>query len=153
MTDDTKALPHVVTALIARRREIPGQIEDLQRQMKERVAELDHIEARLRIFAPDIDLEELNPRPVPPLHAAFKGEVTRILLEALRKTTTSLGTRELTYEVMRWRGTKTDDAMLVRLMQQRVTACLGHWRTRGYLKSQPAQDAKGCCFGRLLRSI
>jgi hypothetical protein len=38
---------------------------------------------------------------------------------------------------MRWRGMKTDDLKLVRLMQSRVVACLGHWRKRGYVKSTP----------------
>lgn len=132
-----KALPHVVTGLIQKRREIAGKIEDLQRQMKEAVVDLDHVEASIRIFKPDIDLDEIMPRPVPPPHAAFKGEVTRILLEALRKTTRPLSTRELTYVVMDWRTMPRTDAKLVRLMQQRTGACLAHWRRRGYLKSAP----------------
>jgi hypothetical protein len=40
-----KALPHVLTALIAKRREIAGQIEDLQRRMKLAVTELDNVES------------------------------------------------------------------------------------------------------------
>ena len=43
----------------------------------------------------------------------------------------------LTYALMRHRGLRTDDAKLVRLLQQRTGACLGHWRRRGYLKSAP----------------
>lgn len=137
MKDLTKPLPHVVTGLIEKRREIAGRIEHLQSQMKQAVTDLDHIEAALRIVHPEIDLEDIAPRPVPPPHAAFKGEVSRVLLEALRKTTKPLTTRELTYEVMRWRGLKTDDVKLVRLMQQRCGACLNHWRKRGYVKSSP----------------
>jgi hypothetical protein len=137
MTAPDKALPHVVTGLITKRREIAGQIEDLQRRMKQAVADLDHVEASLRIFKPDIDLEEIMPRPVPPPHAAFKGEVSRILLEALRETTRPLSTRDLTYVMMRWRGMSTEDAKLVRLMQQRTGACLAHWRQRGVLQSSP----------------
>ena len=56
MSDDTKALPHVATARIAKRRELAGLIEDLQRQLKIAVCDLDHIEASLRIFVPDLDL-------------------------------------------------------------------------------------------------
>jgi len=44
------------------------------------------------------------------------------------------------------RGLRTDDAKLVRLMQQRTGACLGHWRRRGYLKSAPERAT--CSIGR-----
>lgn len=47
MSDDTKALPHVITGLIEKRREIAGRIEDLQAQTKQAVADLDHIEASI----------------------------------------------------------------------------------------------------------
>lgn len=143
MSDLTKPLPHVVTALIAKRREIAGRIEDLQMQTREAVAELDHVEATLRIFKPDLDLDEVMPRPVPPPHAAFKGEVTRIVLDALRETTRPLSTRDLTLRVMKHRGLKTEDRKLVRVMQGRVGSCLNHWKRRGYVQSQPAQDLKG----------
>jgi hypothetical protein len=49
MSDDTKALPHVVTGLIAKRREIAGRIEDLQSQLKQAVTDLQHVEASLRL--------------------------------------------------------------------------------------------------------
>jgi hypothetical protein len=55
MSDDAKALPHVATALIAKRRELAGMIEDLQRQLKIAVCDFDHIQASLRIFVPDLD--------------------------------------------------------------------------------------------------
>jgi hypothetical protein len=143
MGDLTKPLPHVVTGLIEKRREIAGRIESLQSQMRQAVADLDHIEAALRIVKPDLDLEEVMPRPVPPPHAAFKGEVSRILLDTLRQTTRPLSTRDLTVTLMHARGLRTDDAKLVRLMQQRVGACLAHWKRRGYLASIPATDLKG----------
>jgi hypothetical protein len=111
--------------------------------MREAVCDLDHIEASIRIFKPDLDLEEIMPRPVPPPHAAFKGEVSRILLDSLRKTTRPLTTREVTLVLMKARGLNIADAKLVRTMQQRTVACLGHWKRRGYLKSAPAQDLKG----------
>src|SRR5881227_2625876 len=100
MSDLTKPLPHVVTGLIDKRREIAGKIEDLQVQMRQAVADLDHIEASLRIFKPDLDLEEIMPRPVPPPHAAFRGEVSRIILDTLRKSTKPLTTLQITLALM-----------------------------------------------------
>src|SRR5665213_2958840 len=91
-----KARSHVVTGLIAKRREIAGQIEDLQRRLKIAVTELDHVESSIRIFEPDIDLSDFGPRPVPPPHTAFKGELSRILIDALKASPVALNTRQLT---------------------------------------------------------
>lgn len=132
-----KALPHVVTGLIAKRRELAGVIEDLQRQLKLAVTDLDHIEASIRIFAPAIDLSEHGPRPVPPPHAAFKGEVSRILLETLRDANRAMSTQDLTRVLMRERGLPYDDLKARRTILQRVGACLNHWKRRGVVKASP----------------
>ena len=44
-----KALPHVVTALIAKRAELAGAIENLQGQLKQAVVDLDNVESSLRL--------------------------------------------------------------------------------------------------------
>lgn len=131
-----KALPHVVTALIAKRTELAGRIEHLQSEVVTATVELDHIDASLRIFAPDIDASTLGTRPVPPAHHAFRGEVSRILLEALRKSDRPLSTTELTEWVMQGRGLNIKDAKLRQTMGKRVGASLNHWRrVRGALES------------------
>ena len=56
MSDDIKGLLHAATAPIAERRELAGVIENLQRQLKIAVCDLDHIQASLRIFVPDLHL-------------------------------------------------------------------------------------------------
>jgi hypothetical protein len=138
MSDLTKPLPHVVTGLIEKRREIAGQIEHLQRQLKVAVCNLDHVEASIRLFKPDIDLSEHGPRSVPPPHSAFKGEVTRILLDALRTAKGPMNTRDLTELLMRERGLPWDDLVMRRVMMQRVSACLNHWkRVKKILKASP----------------
>jgi hypothetical protein len=137
MSDTTKALPHVATALIEKRRELAGKIEDLQRQLKATVTDLDHVEASLRLFVPDIDLTEYGPRPVPPPHAAFKGEVTRIVLDTIRKAGRPLSTMDLTRAVMGERGLPFDDLQTRRVIQQRVGACCNSWKRKGVLKASP----------------
>jgi hypothetical protein len=132
-----KARSHVVTGLIAKRREIAGQIEDLQRRLKIAVTELDHVESAVRIFEPDIDLSDFGPRPVPPPHTAFKGELSRILIDAL-KASGPLNTRQLTDIVMKERGMSLDDLKAQRVMIRRVGASLNNWkRVKKVLKSSP----------------
>jgi len=138
MSDDTKALPHVVTALIAKRAEVAGKIENLQGQLKQAVVDLDNVESTLRLFAPEIDMEAIGTRKVPPAHHAFRGEVSRIILEALRKTTIPLSTTDLTERVMKERGLDLNDVALRRTMGKRIGACLNHWRrVRHVVKSIP----------------
>ena len=48
MNAPDKALPHVVTGLIAERQEIAGQIESLQAKFRQVTLDLDHVEASLR---------------------------------------------------------------------------------------------------------
>lgn len=131
-----KALPHVVTALIAKRAELAGRIENLQGEVVAATVELDHIEASLRIFKPDLDIEGIAPRPVPTAHHAFRGEVSRILLTALREADRPLSTTELTDRVMKERGLNMKDARLRQTMGRRIGASLNHWRrVRGALES------------------
>ena len=129
--------------VIDKRREIAGRTESQQAQMRQAVADLDHVEAALRIMKPDLDLEEVMPRPVPPPHAPFKGEVSRIVLDCLRQTARPLSTREITTKLMQARGLNVDDRKVFKIIQIRTTACLGNWKRRGYLKTSPGTGIKG----------
>lgn len=129
------AEPHVVTALIKKRSDLAAEIEQLQNKLKQTVIQLDHVEATLRIFKPDIDLGEVMPRRVPTAHHAFRGEMSRIILETLRQTERPLTSIQLTEAVMKERGLDVDDKVLRRTITKRVCACLRHWRNKGALKS------------------
>lgn len=86
---------HVVSALILKRAEIPGQIEHVQTALRQLIIDLDNVDAVLRLYAADIDLEETRPKPLPPRNQAFRGEVTRLLLAALRQSDRPLTTKDL----------------------------------------------------------
>jgi hypothetical protein len=53
---------HVVTALVAKRPELAGIIDQLQRQLDQCRADLTHIDGVLRILAADIDPETIRPK-------------------------------------------------------------------------------------------
>ena len=130
------AEPHVVTALIRKRGEIAGQIEHTQTQLRQLVIDLDNLDATLRLFKPDIDLEEIRPKPLPPRHHAFKGEVSRIVFAVLRQSNRPLTAQEIARHVMAGRGLNTADKRLVRVIGKRVGACLRHHRNRGLVRSE-----------------
>lgn len=93
--------------------------------------DLDAVDQALRLFKPDIELQAIKPKPLPPRHAAYKGEVARIVLGTLRDAKRPCTTQELTMHVMAERGMNTADTGLVKTVGKRVESCLRHHRTTG----------------------
>jgi hypothetical protein len=129
--------PNVLHALTRKRAEIAGKIEHNQLSLRHLVAELDHIDATIRIFNPAIDIQGIRSKPVPPRHAAFKGEVTRVVLDALREADGPLTSREIARLLMDQRGLNPEDRELMVIMVKRVCACLRVQRRRGLAKTAP----------------
>ena len=71
-----------------------------------------------------------------PRHHAFKGEVSRIVLSALRQSDKPFTTHDLAQHVMAGRGLNTADKRLVRVIGKRVGACLRPHRNRGLVRSE-----------------
>lgn len=124
---------HVLAGLIRKRAEIAGQLDHAQASARALIAALDHLDATIRLFSPEMDLEAVPVRPVPPRHAAVAGQVTRPVLDALRNTTAGMTTRDLALHVMRGRGLNVEDVGLVRLMVRRVGSTLRQLRDRDAL--------------------
>ena len=127
--------PHVLTGLMTKRAELAGLLEHHQAKVRQLMIDLDAIDQALRLFKPDIELDEIKPKPVPPRHAAYKGEVARIVLGTLRDANRACSTQELAMHVMAERGMNTADKRLVKTVTKRVGACLRHHRTRGLIRS------------------
>lgn len=127
--------PNVLHALTRKRAELAGLIEHNQLQLRHLIAELDHIDAAIRIFNPTIDIGSIRAKPVPPRHAAFKGEVTRIVLDSLRHADVPLTSRDIAMRLMTDRGLNQDDRELAGIMVKRVCACLRVQRMRGLIRS------------------
>lgn len=127
--------PHVVTGLMTKRAELAGMLEHHQAKVRQLMIDLDAVDQALRLFKPDIELEAIKPKPLPPRHAAYKGEVARIVLGTLRDAKRPCTTQELTMHVMAERGMNTADTGLVKTVGKRVGSCLRHHRTSGLIKS------------------
>jgi hypothetical protein len=68
---------HVLAGLTKKRAEIAGQIEHAQQALRKLVTDLDSIDAAIRLFDPQADIQAIKPRQYPPRHAAFRGEMMR----------------------------------------------------------------------------
>lgn len=127
--------PNVLHALTRKRAQIAGQIEHNQLSLRRLVAELDHVDATIRIFNPAVDVGAIRSKPVPPRHAAFKGEVTRVVLDALREATEPVTSRDIALTLMNQRGLDPGDAALAVLMVKRVCACLRVQKRKGLIRN------------------
>lgn len=129
---------HVVSALKEKRIQVASLIESLQGQIRQAVIDLDHVEASLRLFDPDVDLAALAPRKVAQVLYDTKGDTGRTILETLRTAMRPLTTAQVCEAVMKVRNLDTNDKALCRLMMRRTNANLKHWcRKRGLIRSMP----------------
>jgi hypothetical protein len=122
--------------LLRKRGELTSVVEALRAQLGEHLAALDHIDATIRIFKPDIDLVDLPERPAPPPNAAFRGEVQRFLLHTLRTSRERLTTSQLAEAVMASRRLNTSDRVLRKLIERRTGHSLGRLRKQGFIASE-----------------
>jgi hypothetical protein len=134
--------PNTVAGLIEKRREIAGQIDHHRRILNELVSDLDHVDAVIAMFDPDADLGRAKPHP--PRQAAFKGEMRRHVLQALRAAQGPITSLDIARQVMEARGLDASDARMVSTVRKRVGACLYKLRASGIVSEVPqAGEYKG----------
>jgi hypothetical protein len=76
---------HVVSGLIAKRAELAGIIDELQRQLDQHRADLTHIDGVLRVLATDLDPETIRPKRIYRRNRYFgRNELSRLCLGMLR---------------------------------------------------------------------
>lgn len=136
LVDQDADNPNVIHALIRKRSEIAGKIEANQRDLRQLVTELDAVDSTLRIFDPDIDVCDIDPKPVPVRHQAFRGEVTRIVHSVLRKADGYVTSTDIAMVMMDKRNLPTDDRSLITLMTKRVGACLRKMLDKGLVEKK-----------------
>ena len=126
---------HVLSGVIRKRAEIARQLEAAQMTVRQLIIDVDNVDATIRLFDPDMDFEVIRPKPVPPRHTAFRGEVSRFVLTELRGTGEALSTKDITRRVMEARGLNVADPRLTLTVGKRVGASLRNLRARGPVRS------------------
>lgn len=127
--------PNAIAALKDKRGHIAGRVDALQDQLRQALIDLDHVDCTILLFDPDAELDEIKAKPMPPRHHAFKGQVTRAILDMLRKSASPLDGATITKRLMEERELNLADKRLVKTIQKRVGAALRNMRERGLVKS------------------
>lgn len=96
---------HVVSGLVAKRGELAGEVERCRRELHRLADELGHLDATIRLFAPDYDLGRIRARKRRRAHHWFgPGECQRLVLEVLRDAAGPLSDQGVTVAVAARKG-------------------------------------------------
>lgn len=127
--------PNTIAGLAAKRAEIAGQIAQTRATLRQLIIDLDHVDAAIRLFDPNYDVEGIRPKTYPAGHVTYRGELVRVILSLLREASGPLTTKEVALHIMVERGQNTADDAMVKVMTRRAGALLRHYRERGSVRS------------------
>lgn len=126
---------YMVTGLIAKRAALAGEIERTQDALAKLVQDLGHIDATLRIIAPDLAVEAIKPKAFrPPADWSKRGQMTRMVLDILRTARQPMTTREIAERMVVERGIAATPETL-NSMGRRVACALRRQRELGHAVS------------------
>ena len=101
---------HVIGALRNKRAELAGVLRQLEQQLIQQRANLEHLDATMRLFNPDIQPNDIRPKQPRARNAWFRpGECLRLIYDQLREATQPLTTRELAERIMRLKAMPAAD--------------------------------------------
>jgi hypothetical protein len=117
---------HTVTALRDKRAELGGVIVDLERRIVRHRAELTHLDAVLKMLAPELEPERIWPRAVRRKTAWFlrHGEGTREVFDVLRASSRPITAREIAEHLISERRLDAADPRVGELVHKSVQAIL-----------------------------
>jgi hypothetical protein len=113
---------NVVSGLIAKRRELAGIIDKLQRQLDQHRADLTHIDGALRVLATDLNPEKIRPKRAYRRNRYFaRNELSRLCLGVLCTAGDELlNTDDIAGRVIAVKGFDQADAILRAAIREQV---------------------------------
>ncbi|WP_223177752.1 hypothetical protein [Sphingobium sp. KCTC 72723] len=112
-----------------------GEIALCHARLQQLSTDLEHLDATLRLFAPDFVQESVLPKIfAPPKSWSKRGEMSRAVLSILRVAKGPLSTRELASMIVDQRGLQ-NDAGILNIMTRRVGHVLRDKRQAGLVRS------------------
>ena len=115
--------PNTISGLQAKRAELAKLHKHLLAEAKKVLCDIDHIDACIRLFDPDADLERIRLNRYATKHRAPKGYMKRFVLAQLREATEPITSRQITDAWIKDRGLQPDEPTCV-ILRKRVGACL-----------------------------
>ena len=115
----------VIGALSNKRAELAGIVRQLEQQLAQQRTNLSHLDATMRLFAPDIQPQQIRPRQPRARSVWFRpGECLRLVYDELRGAARPITTRELAERIMRVKAMPPTDDRHRELVQKTVLGSL-----------------------------
>jgi len=116
------AKSHVITALISKRGELAGLIEHHQKEMGRLAGDLAHLDATLKLFAPEIDLQTIRAKAHRVRSRFFRpGECQRMVLDIFREAQgAALSRRQLGEALTARRGLEPTTVMIEQMRKNAI---------------------------------
>ena len=127
---------HVVSALVNKRAEIAGMITRTEQQLGQFRADLVHLDATIRLFAPEMEPKTIPAKRIRQSDLWFEqGELSRRVLDALRRAGEPIRAPDLVRAVMIDKGLDPADRPSFVRVQWKVRDTLNRLNKRGLLAS------------------
>jgi len=96
---------HVISGLVTKRAELTGQIEHYQALIQRISGDLCHLDATIKLFAPEFDLSTVRAKEYRERNQYFRpGECPRMTLDILRETGGELTSRQIAEAMLQRKG-------------------------------------------------
>ncbi len=127
---------HVVSALVSKRAEIAGLIARTEQQLGQFRADLVHLDATLRLFAPELEPKTIPAKRIRQADLWFeRGELPRRVLDALRRAREPIRAPDVVRAVMIDKGLDPADRPTFAHVQWKIRDTLKSLHKRGLLAS------------------
>ncbi|MBK6297858.1 MAG: hypothetical protein IPF48_07720 [Sphingomonadales bacterium] len=132
---------YMVTGLLKKRAAIAGEIKHHQESLARCAADLETLDATLRIVAPHLDIQPIAPKTFkPPAHWSKRGEMSRVVLDILRVARSPYTSRDIAAQMIVQRG-MVATPQLLNVMSKRVATALRGLRDKGTVRNAGSPQA------------
>jgi hypothetical protein len=126
---------YALEALKRKRADMTGEIARCHARLQQLSTDLEHVDATIRLFAPDFVAESILPKVfTPPKSWSKRGEMSRAVLSILRVAKGPQTAREIASQIVAQRGLDSDPGIL-NVMTRRVAGVLRDKREAGLARS------------------
>ena len=132
--------PNTISGLQAKRKELAKLIRHLDAEYKKVVCDIDHLDACIRLFDPDADIERVRLNRYATKHRAKKGEHQRFVLGCLRDASEPLTSKEISLMWIESRGLKPDESTRV-ILTKRTGATINALKHKGIVETKDYRDS------------
>ncbi|MDD2661638.1 MAG: hypothetical protein PHY54_18460 [Methylococcales bacterium] len=131
---------HVVSGLVAKRSKLAGLVQHYQTEISRITGDLSHIDATIKLFAPEFDLRTVRTKEHRERNQYFKlGECQRMTLDILREADSALTSRQIAADMLRRKALELS-AEKIELFQKSSLAVLKRLEDKGLVRQG---DTKG----------